>query len=400
MGCWIDSVFTDEVIFNEGAKLWKASYEIADGEVTLGTRQEVEREVSFKPVFSFSEAVLGFGDSDPDDSEMVLRTGKLFEAGHFPDKGVSFDDADLEAAAREFSPVPNDLEHRPSVLDGKLGKLQKVWKQGSELYGTVALPKWLDKMVGGQAKVSLAFNGQKRIVGNGIVLRPRIADAAVFAAFSAYEQGQTPAPGTKEPKRNTTMKLKEAIKHLFGLDSVDPEAEVNLPASGSPAPGPETPATPATPAAAATTETPAGETPVFSAQLEALKAQNAALAQQAVGAAAYAFADGLIREKKALPAQREQIAGMFRGAVNADAKDGVFFNADSTVIEGSQVKALKAYFEAAPVHAFSGEALPSDTMVVFAGGGGGGNAGMDAEKKAALLAKTGLGQKAAKEAGK
>lgn len=388
--CWVKEVFEDEVVYHKGGELYKAPYSVsADGEVKLGDPVEVKEETKYVPVFSEQRLFAAFKETLADGT--VVRRGKVFEAGDFPDKQVKFDEDDLTHAVKEFSPVENDLEHASTVLDGKLGRLERVWQKGSELFGEVHLPKWLDEAIGDEPiKVSLAFDRAKRIVGNALVLRPRIADAAIMSAFSASSTS-TPTKGAT-PEENKPMKLKDAIKHLFGLDKVeDLDAEVNLPE------GLTAPTSPAQPPAA-TPETPApaqAPAPAFSAEQDA---RFKALEAQFVKEKAYAFADGVIRDKKALPAQRDQVAGMFTQAVTADADGGPLFSAEAGVKEGKNVETLKAFFNAAPTHAFAGEAFVNDAAVLHFGGHGGG--GMDKDKKEKLLAMSALGRKGAEVASK
>lgn len=58
--------------------------------------------------------------------EHVRRVGKIFECGDYPDKAFSLTEEEATAAAAAFTPVPLDLEHLPTVLDGKLGRLVSV----------------------------------------------------------------------------------------------------------------------------------------------------------------------------------------------------------------------------------------------------------------------------------
>ena len=338
------------------------------------------------------------------DGDVVRRCGKVFEAGEYPDKGVEFTEQDLAEAVSKFAPVDNDLEHEPTVLDGKLGRLERVWQSGKELFGEVAVPKWLDAVLGEDPlKVSLAFDRDKSIVGNALVLNPRISDAAVFAAFNNHSQ----RPGSgQEPRNNmpTKMKLSDYIashvKSIFGMDKVDPEAEVEVAEGGTEA-KPKEPAAPATPAApAATPAAPATpEVPAeFKAELDKLRNENNVLFALSVKNAAYAFADTVIRDKKALPSQRESIADMYVKANGSDANGGATFTAAGAV-EGVSVGALKKFFADAPAHALTEEQLASGHLL-FAGepdGDEGGDKGMNPAKKKRLLAATATG-KAAMEA--
>jgi len=81
--------------------------------------------------------------------DMVRRTGKLFHVGEFPDKDFTLTADEMAAAVAAFSPVDVDIEHVPSVLSGKLGRLEsvKIDPDGKTLLGTVALPSWLDARI-------------------------------------------------------------------------------------------------------------------------------------------------------------------------------------------------------------------------------------------------------------
>jgi hypothetical protein len=121
------------------------------------------------------------------DDEMVYRAGLLFRAGEYPDKAYAMTPDELKAAVEDFSgPVALDLEHVPSVLDGKIGELVSVEcsDDGDELHGIVALPKWLDAILD-ERKVSATWDrATKRLAGLALVRNPRVSDAALMAAFN------------------------------------------------------------------------------------------------------------------------------------------------------------------------------------------------------------------------
>jgi hypothetical protein len=377
--CWIEEVFDTEFIYQDAGKFYKAPYEVtSDDEVKIGAATEVKKDIEYRPVFAVERMFACFKETTGRGT--VIRRGKLFEAGDFPDKNVEFDDDDLARAVEQFSPVPNDLEHGATILDDKLGSLSRVWKKGSELFGDVEIPDWLDKVIGDEPiKVSLAFDKAKRIVGNALVLRPRIADAAIMSAFSESSTTQ-PKPDGTAPKDQKPMKttLKEAIKHLFGIEKVDDlDAEVTLPdqvTAPPTAPAVTTPAPEATPA------------PTFKADPRVAVLESQLLAERA-----FAFADGIIKERKAVPAQREQIATMFSQAVRADATDGTIFS-ETGLVEGTQVASIRAYFAAAPAHSLVGEAIPNDSAILLFGAAK--KDGMDDDKKKKYLGMSALGRKA------
>lgn len=139
---------------------------------------------------AFSADLATFGET----GGMVLRRGKLFEAGEYPDKAYAMTPEELLAAVADFQPVALDLEHTPTVLDGKLGELRAVelGEDGWSLYGTVALPRWLDEQLGGECKVSCTWDRERKTLQKlALVNEPRVSDAAIMAAFAAQTRHDT-----------------------------------------------------------------------------------------------------------------------------------------------------------------------------------------------------------------
>lgn len=140
---------------------------------------------------AFTAELAQFGES----GGMVLRRGLIFRAGEYADKNYAMTPEELWAAAEQFAPVPVDLEHTPTVLDHKLGHLQAVelGDDGATLYGTVALPKWLDDQLGGACKVSCTWDrDSKTLTKLALVQTPRVSDAAIMAAFAKAQRHDTP----------------------------------------------------------------------------------------------------------------------------------------------------------------------------------------------------------------
>lgn len=125
----------------------------------------------------------------PQDKDVVIRRGLIFRAGDYPDKQFNLTPKELRRAVKSFAdPIALDSEHGHSIFDGKLGHLVGVEASddGSQLFGVVAVPKWLDPILqqaGG--KVSAAFDrASKTLVGLALTINPRVSDAALMAAFS------------------------------------------------------------------------------------------------------------------------------------------------------------------------------------------------------------------------
>lgn len=131
--------------------------------------------------------------------DLVTRRGKVFETGTWPDRGLTVTAADLDAAAAAFTGADLDLEHfrhlgHPSIFDGKLGRLTRVWRDGTNLLGEVQIPPWVDTVwAEAGRKISTAWDiGSKRLLPTlaaGLVLDPAVADAAMFSADPAAFAG-------------------------------------------------------------------------------------------------------------------------------------------------------------------------------------------------------------------
>lgn len=378
--CWVDDADAETGIcwawIEE--KTYQISYSIdAEGKVKLGDKQEVRRTTKYVPVFNFSATDLTeivkaapasvFGKDFP----MVARRGLLFEAGDYPDKGVSFDPQDLFRAAELFAPVQNDIEHQPSILDGMLGGIESVEAtEDGKLFGVVTIPAWLDELYEGEPlKVSLAWNRDKRIVGNGLVLNPRIKDANIVTAFSAARSLRSEPPADA-PKRTKMPTIKEIWKQLTGQDpkSLDDPVAFADPSGGeggSPAP--------------TTLAVQAGQIVMSQADYDALKAKadqagTFAASQQTANEAALtteatSFADGLIKAGRLNPTFKDGTVATYKSVALSGSGNEYKFSADGKFDGGDALKNYRATLESLPVNpAFAAEQVD--------GGGSGSESGL------------------------
>lgn len=334
---WLVEVYPDSVVYRSDGetKTWKRSYAIDDKDVvTLGDPTEVKEVKTYEAVKPASFTFAADGDAV---DGFVEKVGKVFEAGEWPDKGFAVSEDDLDRAVAEFAPVPNDLEHRPTLLSGKLGELSEVWRDGRDLMGKVRIPAWLAKVSGdGPVQVSLAWDRAKRIVGNALTINPRISDAAVFAAFSETEatsDEQEPtivAPET--PRKGIAMELIDRIKSLFTGLTPEQRAEIGLDAA-IPAPVP-------------------APVPTFTdeakAQIEAANARARKLEEARLETVAAEFADGAVTSGKVSPAERDALVSLFTTLAKSAAGDAVLFTDSGELAAGEAVETLKAFVEARP----------------------------------------------------
>jgi hypothetical protein len=307
------------------------------------------------------------------DGEHVIRRGLIFRAGDYPDKQFSAEPEDLWAACQGFTAVPVDLEHTPTVLQDKLGTLDKIElsANGQELYGEVRLPAWLDAVLDAtERKVSCTWDRvTKRLVGLALVRTPRVTDAVLMAAFAGQRhsakdaadmqqihdlaRGQGAACDPNDPTKGNdpmtdpqTTPEQTLMSKFFGWLT-----------AGAPA-APTAPATFAAPPATLTTS-PAPSAPAAQPdpEKEALRQQIAQLRAQQIADRAAAFAGEQLAANKALPAQRDALIAAYTAAAADDAEHG---QAHFATGRGSRVDALAAIFAAAPTHSLTTEQVPVD----------------------------------------
>ncbi len=113
------------------------------------------------------------------------RTARLLVAGTFPDKDLRLKPEDLDALVERFSPgtVPVKVEHVDSPLD-PLGLVQKVWRDGAQLMGTLLFPSDLSGFLQrrGIARLSVGLTRDPLQLSEvSLVLKPRIASAALLS---------------------------------------------------------------------------------------------------------------------------------------------------------------------------------------------------------------------------
>jgi hypothetical protein len=139
------------------------------------------------------------------DGSWVRRRAKLFEAGEYPDKGVTIDAERLGRLRAAFSsPVPLLIEHATSPLE--LGYLIEVDAAGKELFGTIALTPEANALIerSGAFSLSIGLSADlDRIEEVSVVRVPRVADARLFAGRLEVADG---------PAREDRDRVERAIR--------------------------------------------------------------------------------------------------------------------------------------------------------------------------------------------
>lgn len=174
----------------------------------LGLRLPPSWQESDTAEHSRSPATFALGDVGTEAGDTVRRTGLLFTAGAYPDKQFEIDTGELDDAVTTFIPCPINLEHMASTpLAGKLGHVERIWREGNSLFGEVALPIWLDKALEGSGrKVSATWDrATKQLRNLALVNNPRVPDAALFSAYAAFNA------------RHDTPEGQTAMQHLHDV---------------------------------------------------------------------------------------------------------------------------------------------------------------------------------------
>lgn len=359
-------------------------------------------------------------DTAEPDGDLVIRRGKIFEAGDYPDKGFALTPEEMLLAVAEFEPVPNDLEHTDTILDGQLGQLRAVTisDDGLTLNGEVAIPKWLHDLAPNEPlKVSTTWDREtKRLIGNALVLQPRVSDAAVMSAYAEFastrkntRSGQaglqaihdvTTEHGAVCEVQMASRHEKSTIQtvHDMAVDhgaTCDDKAEMTRTGAvkdegakmadekapswlegfknwlhGDNADGQKGASPPASAPAQSTTAD-------ADARFSALEVQLAEERGKRFAAEAAAFADRVI-PSRAMPAERATIVALHTQAAADDARDpqqvtfGV--SADKQPLAGSRVQAFEAAYLSRPESLMTHDSVPAvmpDGSVVLSTSQGG-----------------------------
>lgn len=355
----IEDVFPDRVVYRNSSETptayYEATYTIStEGKVTTGVPVKVLRRTTYEPMVMMS---VEFSAASPAIADTVPYTGKIFEIGAYPDKGFEITEAEADAAIAAFTPVKNDYEHHKGFLDGKLGEVSRVWRDGVNVFAEMQVPRQVRELAGTTLKSSLAWaRDTKRIVGNALTDNPRVTDAQLVAAFTAA----TNQPNKEKPAMQT---WKERLLALFngGRKPEDLTEEDVKAAFSAGVPPPNDPPKkdgeqkadpPAKP-----DEKPAG----FTAEQ--------ALQRRLLTADAEAWFTAELQTGHVFPAQKDALIAAFTQAALADAGDTVCFSATGELREGPMLKALKDTVSAYPKHNLTTEQLQgAEGLVILSTG--------------------------------
>jgi hypothetical protein len=407
---WITDMYDSYVIYSDySMKTYlKRTYVIDDNNVvTLGDPKTVIRKTSYESVtlstgyFDLDDSVIHFND----DNSVVIREGKIFEAGEYKDKNFTLDEIELSKAVESFNPCDIDYQHIAGPLDGQFGKLDKVWigDDKKTLFGSVSIPKWLDSILPIK-KVSATWNrANKTIQGLALVTNPRVVDAAVMAAFAgsrhssadqsdiqkihdiAVSQGATCGDNAEMQQGedmpiNQTELLDQITDRVKAI--ITPKIEV---IEGQ--------------AATISAESKFSEDPeykAFKTQMDRMQQSLASEKALRIRDNAVSFAKSEIAANRALPSVEDSIIFQYMQSALDDEtiRDQVSFSVNGKTEKGTRVDALTALFAARTAHTLTN----SQIKVANKGGSNSSSTdnmettGIDEDRKKKLMNMTPLGK--------
>lgn len=133
--------------------------------------------------------------------------------------------------------------------------------------------------------------------------------------------------------------------------------------------------------------------PALRSEMDSLKKQLAEQRRVQIQAQAASFADGAVRDRRALPAEHAGLVALYIQAAEDDATHGAATFTDGATgktTERTRVSSLEAMVQARPQHSLTREAIVTNEAGAL--GQDGGTAKMSEQRREALLAMTPEGQ--------
>jgi regulator of replication initiation timing len=145
--------------------------------------------------------------SDQSTDDYVEREALVFEAGEYPDKGITVTERDIERLASASGEVPVYVEHAESPI--RLGVVKQFIARGKQLWARIRLHREADALLQklGVSGLSVAVpRTLEKVLEVSVTGFPRIASARLFSSgivlFAFGEQ-----PPTKEHPRTEVSKM-------------------------------------------------------------------------------------------------------------------------------------------------------------------------------------------------
>lgn len=165
--------------------------------------------------------------------EIVERECLLFEAGDYPDKGVSVSHEDLiEIARNSPAEIPVRIEHLPETpFDGALGVVGEVRAEEGRLWGKLKIPAetWSFVRRAGARALSVALDmATKRLTEVSFVSHPRVRSAMVFCGEDNLLRMEVilPEMETRDGEGRTSLKrfvegLLQYVRNATGAEEAN-----------------------------------------------------------------------------------------------------------------------------------------------------------------------------------
>ena len=377
---WIVDVSPDDGTFIYGCdtQTYQQGYRVVNGQIELvGEPEQVRASPTvWEPVARFASEEKG----------VAIYRGEIFRIGQYPDKGCPvINRADLKRVAANMqgkvAPIQDQHVSTPfsEAISAKSGfGLTKVvaMDDGEWLYGEIRVPSWVRDALGDELKPSvfldMAGERPQGILEISPVLVPRVDTArmelaAAFAKFAGARNNKTDAKaiqsvhdlacslgatcepasaqmsGSRQhnpaanPAKGGTMNPFQKILAAFRRK---PEAMAELGLTEADLSGLDAPQNganaQASPEFAAALDT-------LNARFEAAEKQLAATRMATLDAQATQFARAAVSERKALPAEQEELKKLFVMAAKSDGNGAAQFSAETgELVEGENLKVLKA----------------------------------------------------------
>lgn len=340
-------------------------------------------------------SIIASTDYDPvndEGGEWVTRRGKLFQVGVFPHpdpaQRFEFAEADLDHVIEAYAPVQIEQEHLttrsiPTIFDGRLGSVPRVWKQGSDLYAEYRVPSWVDKVWGERGhKVSAVFDPlTKQLIRVGLVLHPRIPDAvamsddgepnselALAGAYLEFAGRRHSASDARDMQTIHDIAVGQGaacapedhsgLRRMMFTEPEEADMAEETKKEGVPAPQPAAPSE----REVALPPQFAAEHERMRAELDALRQQNATLAAERRAERARSEVKARIEARKLYPEAFNQAVANLTQAYADDAATPVTFAATETGTKVGRAANLLAEWDGTPPHSLTQEELRGEAV--------------------------------------
>lgn len=157
---------------------------------------------------------------------LVERVARLFRVGFYPSKNVEVSESDIDKIIANSKDVPVLVEHKPTLL---LGKVKELYRKGKELWGKLWLKPeaatLLDENEARSLSVAIDLN-KMQLQEVSVVKTPQVADAQIFSCaetvIDTYARTHTTQQNAEEhvsmEKQNVQMQEHETVQETLSVE--------------------------------------------------------------------------------------------------------------------------------------------------------------------------------------